>query len=288
MLSSWRDGAAKQAVVDFVASVTAPGGPGFVPRGDRIATFDNDGTLWCEKPLYVQADFVLRKWSAMAAADPKLAERQPYKAVVERDEEWLGALLDHVSELIKGMGEAFGGITTEAFEQEVREFFDSAEHPTLGVPYTRVAYRPMLELLELLEANDFRVFICTGGGRDFVRVVGEELYGVQREQVIGSSTPVELSDGKLVRGAGVEQPIDDGPGKPVHIWARTGRLPLFAAGNSDGDIEMLETARFGLLVHHDDGDREFAYDAGAEKALVQAENRGWTVASMKDDFVTVF
>ena len=268
--------------------VTAPGAAGFVPPAERIATFDNDGTLWCEKPLYVQADFVLRKWKAMAASDPSLRERQPYKAVVEGDTVWLGSLLDHIPEIIRGIGEAFGGITTDAFEQAVREFFDTATHPTLGVPYTEVAYRPMRDLLTFLEANGFRVFVCTGGGRDFVRVVSDELYGVPREQVIGSSTPVELSHGRLVRGAGVEQPVDDGPGKPVHIWARTGRVPLFAAGNSDGDIEMLAIARFGLLVHHDDGEREFAYDAGAEQALAAASKHGWAVASMRDDFGTVF
>ncbi len=286
-LGSWNDGAAKQAILDFVTSATTDG-PGFVPSADRIATFDNDGTLWCEKPMYVQADFVLRKWGAMAASDPKLAGQQPYKAVAEGDREWLGSLLDHVPELIRGVSEAFGGITTDEFERAVREFFDTVTHPTLGVPYTKLTYRPMRELLALLETNDFRVFICTGGGRDFVRVVGEELYGIPREQVIGSSTPVEYSDGKLVRSTGVEQPVDDGPGKPVHIWARTGRLPLFAGGNSDGDIAMLESARFGLLVHHDDAEREFAYDTGAEKALAEAAKRGWTVASVRDDFATVF
>ena len=208
--------------------------------------------------------------------------------MVEGDGEWLGSLLDHVPELIKGVSEAFGGITTDAFAEEVREFFDTVKHPTLGVPYTKVVYRPMCELLAFLDAGGFRTFVCTGGGRDFVRVVGEELYGVPRERVIGSSTPVEYSDGRLVRTTGIEQPVDDGPGKPAHIWARTGRLPLFAAGNSDGDIAMLETAGFALLVHHDDGEREFAYDALAENALAEAKVRGWTVASMKRDFATVF
>ena len=287
-LGSWNDGPAKQAVVGFVAAVTDPQGADFVPPLERIATFDNDGTLWCEKPLYIQADFVLRKWKAMAEADPRLGEQQPYKAVVEGDREWLGSLTDHVPDLLKGVSEAFGGIATDEFERAVRAFFDTAMHPTLRVAYTEVTYRPMRELLTFLEANGFRVFICTGGGRDFVRVVGEELYGIPREQVIGSSVPLELREGTLVRSAGVEQPVDDGPGKPVHIWARTGRLPLFAAGNADGDIEMLRTARFGMLVRHDDAEREFAYDVGAEKALAEAAKRGWTVASMKHDFATMF
>ena len=146
----------------------------------------------------------------------------------------------------------------------------------------------MRELLDLLHANEFAVYICSGGGRDFMRPVTEEMYGVPRERVIGSATTLEYRDGDIYRTSGVEQPIDDGPGKPVHIWTRIGRKPLMAAGNSDGDIAMLETARFGLLVHHDDADREFAYDGGAEQALAEATRRGWTVASMKDDFATIF
>jgi hypothetical protein len=287
-LESWHDGPARRAIVDFVTKATTAGGADFVPPGERIATFDNDGTLWCEKPLYVQADFIFRKWKEMAAADESLLDRQPYKAVVEGDREWLGAVLDHVPELLKGVSEAFGGITTDEFESTVREFFDTVTHPTLGVAYTKVGYRPMRELLSYLEANGFRVFICTGGGRDFIRVVSDELYGIPREQVIGSSAPITLRDGKLVRDPGVEQPIDDGPGKPVHIFARTGRLPLLAGGNADGDAAMLATARFALLVHHDDGEREFAYDEGAEHALAAAKENGWTVVSMKDDFARVF
>jgi phosphoglycolate phosphatase-like HAD superfamily hydrolase len=259
-----------------------------VPEIERIATFDNDGTLWCEKPLYVQADFVLRKWKAMAAGDPSLAERQPYKALVEGDREWLSSLTDHVPDLVSGISDAFAGVTTEAFEAEVLDFFREARHPTLDVPYTALAYAPMRELIALLEANDFRVFICSAGGRDFVRAVCEQVYAIPRERVIGSSAPVELHDGQLRRVDGVEQPIDDGAGKPVHIWARTGRTPLLAGGNADGDIEMLASARFALLIHHDDAEREFAYDAGAERALSEASRRQWTVASMKDDFATVF
>ena len=286
-LLSWRPGPAKDAIAGFVRSVTEPG-DSFVPPSERIAAFDNDGTLWCEKPLYVQADFLFRRWKEMAAADPALLEKQPYKAVVEGDREWLAGALDHVPELLRGVAEACGGITTDAFETQVRSFFDEARHPTLGVPYTQVGYRPMVELLRFLETNGFRSFICTGGGRDFVRVVAEEMYAIPREQVIGSATTLSLQDGALIRGAEPEQPIDDGPGKPVHIWSRTGRLPLLAGGNSDGDIEMLASARFGLLVHHDDAEREFAYDVGAERALARAATDGWTVASMRSDFADVF
>jgi phosphoglycolate phosphatase-like HAD superfamily hydrolase len=287
MLARWNDGQAKSSIIAFVRSVSEPG-PGFVPPADRIAAFDNDGTLWAEKPLYVQADFMFRKWKAMVAADPGLAAEQPYKALVEGDRVWLAGMQDHVPELLKGLGAAFGGITTDAFEAEVRAFFADARHPTLGTPYTQVGYQPMIELLRYLEANDFKVFICTGGGRDFVRVVGEEMYGIPRERVIGSGPTTEYRDGAIHRLTSVEQPIDDGAGKPVHIWNRTGRLPLLAGGNSDGDYEMLASARFGLLVHHDDAAREFAYDAGSERALADAPGHGWTVASMKDDFATIF
>jgi hypothetical protein len=284
---SWRAGGTKDAILAFVQSVTEPG-ERFVRAADRIATFDNDRTLWCERPMYVQADFIRRRWAAMIAAHPTLRDRQPFKAVAEKDMKWLGSLLDHVPDLVAGVSEAFGGMTTEAFEQEAREFFPSAVHPTLHVAYTRVAYQPMRELLDLLEANDFRTFICSADGRDVVRVVSEDLYGLARECVIGSSAPVEFKNRTLTRTAGIEQPVDDGPGKPVHIWARTGRLPLFAARNADGDIEMLSLARFALLVHHDDAAREFAYDAGAEHALAAAKAGDWTVASIERDFATVF
>ena len=282
-LTTWRDGPTRDAILAFVRSATES-----VPEIDRVATFDNDGTLWCEKPLYVQADFVLRTWKAMLEADPSLAERQPYKALAEGDQAWLAGLADHLPDLVRGLSEAYSGLTTDEFETHVRDFFDYAKHPTLGTPYGDLAYAPMRELLQFLEANGFRVFICSAGGRDFVRAVSEEIYGVPRERVIGSSAPLEFRDGKLVRVAGVEQPIDDGAGKPVHIWARVGRAPLFAAGNANGDVEMLSQAKFSLLVHHDDADREFAYDEGAEAALAAAKANGWTVASMREDFGTIF
>ena len=286
-LSSWRNGAAKTAVFDFVRTVCEPG-PGFVPAEERIATFDNDGTLWCEKPMYAQADFLVRRWAVQLKADPSRAAQQPWKAVAEGDRGWLASALDHVPDLIRGVTQAYDGITTTAFERAVRAFFDTATHPSLAVPYTGVGYRPMRELLELLTAHDFTVYICSAGGRDFVRVISQEMYGIPRERVIGSGTTLEYREGEVVRTAGVEQPVDDGPGKPIHIWARTGRRPLLAGGNADGDIAMLESARFGLLVHHDDADREFAYDTGAEKALQEAGERGWTVVSMQHDFDTVF
>jgi phosphoglycolate phosphatase-like HAD superfamily hydrolase len=286
-LPSWRDGRPRTSILDFVRLVTSPG-DAYVPPAERIATFDNDGTLWCERPLYAQADFVFRRFRQMVRDDPALAGIQPYKAVVEGDREWLADIYAHVPELLKGVTEAFCGITTEAFDAAAGAFFASARHPTLGRPYTETAYRPMLELIRLLEAHDFRVYICSGGGRDFVRAAVEQVYGLSRDRVIGSATTLEYRDGALFRTAGVEQPIDDGPGKPVHIWARIGRMPLLAGGNADGDIAMLQTARFGLLLRHDDDAREFVYDTGAERALAAAADRGWTVVSMKEDFEQVF
>jgi phosphoserine phosphatase len=287
LLPSWRDGAAKTAILEFVEAVTRSGASYLAPA-DRIATFDNDGTLWCEKPQYVEADFIFRRWQAMVEADPAKANKQPYQAVAENDQAWLANLLDHVPDLVKGVTEAYDGITVEAFEQAVHEFFSTQTHPTLGLPYTRVGYQPMRELLDLLAERDFIVYICSGGGRDFMRPISQQMYGIPRERVIGSATTVQYRDGQLYRTNQVEQPIDDGAGKPEHIWMRTGHKPLLAGGNSDGDAAMLETARFAMLIHHDDAEREFAYDEGAAKALAEADQRGWTVVSIKDAFATVF
>ena len=237
---------------------------------------------------YPQADFLLRRWEEMARAHPGMAKKQPWKAVAEGDRKWLAGILDHVPELARGVTEAYAGITVEAFERAVRAFFDTARHPVLGVPYTRLAYQPMCELMELLRAAEFEVYICSSGGRDFAQVVAQEMYGIDRQRVIGSGTILEYRRGEVYRTKGVEQPVNDGPGKPVHIWTRTGRKPLLAGGNADGDAAMLRTARFGLLIRHDDAGREFADDAGAEKALAKAKERGWTVVSMQNDFKVVF
>ena len=286
-MQSWTDGQAKTQILEFVRSVTEPGAS-FVPARDRIAAFDSDGTLWCEKPMYPQADFLLRRWKEMAQAHPGLARKQPWKAVIEGDQKWLAGVLDQVPELTRGVAEGYEGFTVEAFERAVRAFFDTARHPVLGVPYTWLGYRPMRELIDLLTASEFEVYICSAGGRDFVRVVAGEMYGISRQRVIGSGATLEYRHGQVYRTRGVEQPIDDGPGKPIHLWTRTGRRPLLAGGNADGDTAMLRTARFGLLIRHDDAGREFAYDAGTEKALAKAKERGWTVVSMQNDFKVVF
>jgi phosphoserine phosphatase len=291
MLASWKDGSAKQAIVDFVASTTQAG-PAFVPAADRIATFDNDGTLWVEQPLPPQFDFVFRKWASEIEADPSLAAQQPYKALVEKDEAFFeGAATQDpqvVSTLLEGFARSWSGTTPDDFDAQVREWLRTARQPKLGLHYDELVYKPMLELFALLDAHDFRVFVCSGGGRDFMRVFAEETWGILKENVIGSAVEYRYSDGKIVRADQMLGSLDLGPGKPEHIFAQTGRLPVFAGGNADVDIEMLETAAFGLLVNHDDEDREFAYAKGAERSLALANELGWTVVSMKNDWTTVF
>lgn len=259
-----------------------------MPPPERVAVFDNDGTLWCEKPMYPQSDFLLRRWQEMTQAHPGLTSQQPWKAVAEGDRAWLAGVLDHVPELASGVAQAYQGVTTAAFERAVRRFLDTARHPVFGVPYTSLSYRPMRELIALLDTIAFSVYICTAGGRDFVRVISQQMYGIPRDRVIGSGTTLEYRRGRVWRARGLEQPLDDGPGKPVHIWTHTGRMPLLAGGNADGDAPMLECARFALVVRHDDAGREFAYDAGSVRALAQAKERGWTVVSMQNDFKVVF
>jgi len=301
MLTSWSDGAAKRAVVEFVERTVADA----VPVEERIAVFDNDGTLWCEKPMPIQADFILRRLHEMAQADPALRSRQPWKAAYERDYGWLGKVLDehyagddtNLPTLAAGILAAFGGISVEEFESKSDAFLRTAQHPTLGRGYLTCAYRPMVDLLAYLEANGFSNYIASGGGRDFMRPITQEVYGIPRDRVIGSATTFEYtsneSGGTLTHGAGVDY-LDDGPQKPIRIWSRIGRRPTLAAGNSNGDIQMLEFAHhqdkplLRLLVLHDDDKREFAYTSGAEQALETADTSDWTVISMKNDWATIF
>ena len=225
-------------------------------------------------------------------ADPSLASKQPYKALVEKDQAFFQGVATQDPAAVATLEEAFArswtGTTPAEFDAEVRNWVATAKQPKLGVGYTELVYRPMLELFDLLKDNDFRVFVCSGGGRDFMRVIAEDLWGIYKENVIGSAAEYAYTDGRLVRGATTLGGLALGPGKPEHIFARTGRLPVFAGGNADVDIEMLESARFAVLVNHDDEDREFAYTAGAEKSLARAEERGWTVVSMKHDWSRVF
>jgi phosphoserine phosphatase len=305
LLSSWRDGPARQAIVEFVERISGADGSAATAVENRVAVFDNDGTLWCEKPMPIQLDFILRRLVEMAKARPELRERQPWKAAYDRDYSWLSALMTehyagndtNVRVLAEGVLAAFAGISVEDFEEQSNAFLRSAQHPTLGRGYLQCVYVPMVELLGYLEANGFSNFIASGGGRDFMRPISKDVYGVPRERVIGSSsTFAYTSDGP--GGTITHKPeadyLDDGPEKPVRIWNRTGRRPLVAAGNSNGDIPMLhfthhaDTPTLRLLVLHDDDEREFDYTIGAEQALEQAETAGWTIISMKNDWTTVF
>ena len=299
-LSSWRAGASRQAIVDFVARATDQ-----VPEDERVAVFDNDGTLWCEKPMPIQLDFILRRLVEMAEADPALRDRQPWKAARERDYGWLSRLMTehyagddrNVQVLAAGVLAAYDGISVEDFEAAAEKFLRTTSHPTLGRRYVQCAYRPMVELLGHLTAHGFATYIASGGGRDFMRPISDELYGVPRERVIGSTTTLAFagdSHGGTITHTSVPDYIDDGPQKPVRIWSRVGRRPLLAAGNSNGDGAMLDFTQhvdkpfLRLLVLHDDADREFSYTAGAEKALEQAARDDWTVVSMRNDWATVF
>jgi phosphoglycolate phosphatase-like HAD superfamily hydrolase len=290
-LASWKDGPAKQAIVDFVRSTTTQG-PGFVAVADRVATFDNDGTLWVEQPLPPQFDFVFRRWAEEIKADPSLAAQQPYKAIVEKDPAFFAGLAIQdpaaVEPLLAAFARSWAGTAPEEFDAQVRDWLRTVKQPKLGVPYVELVYKPMLELLDLLKANEFRVFVCSGGGRDFMRVFAEETWGIYKENVIGTAAEYSYVDGRIVRGEQVLGSLDVGPGKPEHIFAQTGRLPVFAGGNADVDIEMLSAAKFGVLVDHDDEEREFAYTNGAEKSVTKAKELGWTIVSMKNDWSTVF
>jgi phosphoglycolate phosphatase-like HAD superfamily hydrolase len=270
-----------------------------------VAVFDNDGTLWCEKPMPIQLDFILDRLAAMAVRDATLRERQPWKAAYEKDYAWLGTAMtehyhgndDDLKRLIGAVQEAFGGMGVEEYEAEVTDFLRTANHPTLGRLYRDCAYRPMIELLDHLEKNGFTTYIASGGDRDFMRPATMELYGVPRERVIGSSFALEFREddkgGSVLYKAQIDF-VDDGPEKPVRIWSRIGRRPVLAVGNSNGDAEMLQFAGGGshpalrLLLLHDDAEREFDYTAGAEGSLEKARAQGWTVVSIKNDWATVF
>jgi phosphoglycolate phosphatase-like HAD superfamily hydrolase len=302
VLSSWRDGPAKRAIVDFVEQVSGEDG---VPGEQRVAVFDNDGTLWCEQPMPIQLDFILRRFAEMAAAQPELRSQQPWKAVVERDHAWFGALMaehyagddTNVRTLGEGVLAAYAGISVEDFEAQADAFLRTAQHPTLGRGYVQCAYAPMVDLLGYLDANGFSNFIASGGGRDFMRPISQDMYGIPRERVIGSSSTFTYKSdehGGTITHKPEADYLDDGPEKPVRIWNRTGRRPMLAAGNSNGDTAMLvftyrpDKPTLRLVVCHDDPEREFDYTTGAEHVLERAAKDGWTLVSIKNDWATVF
>jgi haloacid dehalogenase-like hydrolase len=299
-LPSWNDGPARSAVLDFVARVTAPGSPDFVPEAERVAVFDNDGTLWAELPLYFQLAFAIDRARELAAADPELAENALLKALASGDPAALAGVTEH--DVLDVVARTHSGLTLEDFSAVVSEWLATARHPRFDRPYTDLVYQPMLELLAYLRASSFKTFIVSGGGIDFMRTFAEKVYGIPPEQVVGSMGKLgfEIRDGApvLVKQPGVDF-VEDKEGKPVGIARFIGRRPILAFGNSDGDLAMLQYtaggdgARFVGIVRHDDADREWAYDRESkigrlDAALVEAEARGWTVVSMRNDFATVF
>ncbi len=299
-LPSWNDGPAKQSIISFVEQVSDPNSKSFVKPEERIATFDNDGTLWAEQPLYVQLAFAMDRVKELAPAHPEWKIQQPFKSVLENDYKTLAAS-GHEG-LLELMMATHAGMTTAEFEEIVKEWLKTAKHPRFNRPYTELVYQPMLELLSYLRANGFKTYIVSGGGIEFMRPWTEQIYGIPPEQIVGSSikTKFEMRDGKpiLVRIAEVDF-IDDKEGKPVGINSHIGRRPVAAFGNSDGDLQMLQWTQAGegpsfmLLVHHTDAKREWAYDRKSkigrlDKALDQAQKDGWTVVDMKKDWKTIF
>lgn len=299
-LPSWKDGTTKQSIVEFVEAVTTEGGADFVSQPERIAVFDNDGTLWVEQPLYTQLAFALERIEALADEHPEWREQQPFKAALEGDKQALGeAGMEGLMTLLMA---SHAGMSTEAFAEISTAWLEAARHPRFDRPYTELVYQPMLELLEYLRANGFSTYIVSGGGIAFMRPWTEDVYGIPPEQVVGSQMALEYSaEGgvpEILRKPEIAF-IDDKAGKPVGIQRHIGRRPILAFGNSDGDYQMLEwtTAgegrRLGLLLHHDDAAREYAYDRDSHigelvRGLDDASDKGWVIVSMKDDFATVF
>ena len=300
-LPAWNDGPAKQAITEFVAKVTKPGSPDFVPVPERIATFDNDGTLWCEQPLYFQLFFALDRVKALAPQHPEWKDKEPFASLLKGDLKAALAGGEHaIGEIVMA---THAGMSTEEFEKIVKDWIATAKHPKFKQPFTACVYQPMVELLAYLRANGFKTFIVSGGGIEFMRPWTEAVYGIPPEQVVGSSikTQYEMKDGKpvLMRLPAVDF-IDDKAGKPVGINSHIGRRPFLAFGNSTGDQQMLEYTQGGPgarligLVHHDDAEREFAYGPDSkigtfsDALMAEAKERKWNVISMKDDWKTIF
>jgi phosphoserine phosphatase len=304
-LGSWNEGPTKSAITDFVGRVTEDGGPDYVEPAARVAVFDNDGTLWTEKPLVIQLDFTIRRFRQLAENDRVLRTQQPYQAAYEGDLDWMGAAMvkhyrgdDSDLKLLMGaVPRAFESLTVENYDQRVKEFFDQADNPGLKRPYRECGYLPMVELLRYLEANGFATYIASGGDRDFMRPVAEGMYGIPPERIIGSALGITYSSEggqSALMYKGAMDFFDDGPEKPIRIWSRIGRRPILAFGNSNGDVPMLAYAgsnslpALRILLLHDDSEREFDYVAGAEQALDVAKQENWTVVSIKNDWAQVF
>ena len=299
-LPSWNDSASKQAIIDFVERVTDENSPDFVPEAERIATFDNDGCLWSEQPVYFQLLFAFDRVKAMADDHPEWKTQQPFQAVLEDDMEGLAASGE--KGLMELIAASHAGVTTEEFAEIVHEWTETARHPTTGMRYTEMVYQPMLEVLDYLRSNGFKTFIVSGGGIELMRVFSEEVYGIPPEQVVGSSikTVYEVTDaGPVIKRLPEIDFIDDKEGKPIGIHKFIGRRPIASFGNSDGDFQMLEWttagdgARLGVLIHHTDDEREWAYDRESHigqlnRGLDQAGDRGWVLVDMKNDWNAIY
>lgn len=299
-LPSWNDTSTKKSIVDFVQRVTKEGSPDFLPIAERIATFDNDGTLWCEQPAYAQLLFVVDRIKVLASQHPEWNTKEPFASLLKGD--MRKAAQSGEAGIMALVAATHAGMTTDEFDSIVREWIATAKHPHTGKPFTDMVYLPMLELLAYMRANGFKTFIVSGGGIEFMRPWTEKIYGIPPEQVVGSAIKAkfELRNGKPVI---VKLPeldfIDDKEGKPIGIQRHIGRRPVAAFGNSDGDLAMLQWtsdgpgSRFMLIVHHDDAKREYAYDRDShfgrlDKALDEAQAKGWTILSMKTDWKTIF
>jgi phosphoglycolate phosphatase-like HAD superfamily hydrolase len=299
-LPSWNDTAPKKAIVAFVEKVTKEGSSDFIPPNERIAAFDNDGTLWAEQPIYFQVFFTVDRVKALLPQHPEWKHKEPFASLLKGDMKAVAAMPE--KEIVKLMAATHAGMTTDEFSQIVTQWITTARHPKTGRPFNEMIYQPMVELLAYLRANGFKTFIVSGGGIEFMRPWVEKAYGIPPDQVVGSSAKLsfELRDGKPVI---VKLPeldfVNDKAGKPVGIQKFIGRRPIATFGNSDGDQQMLEWtaagsgARFALIVHHDDAEREWAYDRKSgvgklDKALDEANAKGWTVVSMKEDWKTIF
>ena len=303
-LPSWNEGSVKSSITRFVEKVTTEGSPDFVQPADRIATFDNDGTLWCEQPMYFQMIFAFDRIRSMAKQHPEWAGKEPYKSVLADDLQQFGETGQ--KGLLEVIATTHSGMTVDEFSEIVRGWMHTARHPRFHRPYDQLTYQPMHELLDYLRSKEFKTFIVSGGGIEFMRPWAPRAYGIPPQQIVGSSGVVKFEmrdDGPVLIKEPKVEFIDDGPGKPVGINRFIGRRPIMAFGNSDGDLEMLQYTtepaavrgkpRFGLIVHHTDAVREYAYDRNSkigrlDKALDQAGSQGWTVVDMKNDWKQIF
>lgn len=302
ILSLWNETPAKKAIFDYINTITNPASADFVQETERIAILDNDGTMWVEKPIYVQLFFVIDRLKQMAEADPELLNQLSFRAATTGDLTYFARLDPHAGgdakELMKIVFDSHASMSQDDFMLMAKEFLETAKHPRFGMLYKDLTYKPMVELAHHLADSGFKVFLASGGGMSFMRTVSEEIYNIPRERVIGSNITFETrmtDEGPVIfRRTGLVDPIDDGPGKPVNIELHIGRKPILAAGNSDGDLHMLWLAQksgrrsLSLLLRHDDAKREYAYDEGSEKTLQMAKEHGWIMISMKDDWKTVF